>query len=602
MKVRIFIFVVGALAMAGSSRSAQPGGIVESEALYAPSHQRLAAIHTAAQRDGWAPQVAPLRQTAFRAYDQDKLQAAEAWFHVYRWAELFGQAESEYVPVWVRAVNEQRVGHANMTTPVPRRTHRLGTSLTPELQRWLIGAGPFSTEFFSLLSTVDYLPRVFEILNELHQRDPIRFKSHASLALALALVYDVPPPPLWPHGQVTATALPRSLPKPAEAFAWWIKQEQLGRTYHSLSRLGAGELKFVVDAAAPWAELEWSLQACHQHPLGGLANVYSMIKYRHDRIAADAHVWPGRSYTLPEILSTGGICSDQAYFATQAGKARGVPTLLIFGAGNDGRHAWFGYLDGNKQWQLDAGRYAEQRLVTGFAFDPQTWRPFTDHDLRFLSERFRELPSYRQSRIHTAFAEQFLAEDRAPAAALAARRAVKFERRNQAGWELLLQAARREGRDARTMENILREATIAFQSYPDLEAHYVNRTAGSLRARGETSAAEEEVRRIALKNKGARGDLSVQQARDQMHRVISTQPLPEQLRVYNHILDTYGRGAGIGFFDEVVIGFAEHLVQLGRKDEAAKAVERARQNLRVEPGSQLARELERLADVVRAAK
>lgn len=588
--------------MAGQSLLAQPNAIGESEALYAPSHQRLAAIHTAAQRDGWAPHVASLRQTAVRAYDQEKLQSAEAWFHVYRWAQLFGQAETDYVPAWVSAVNEQRVGHANMTMPVPRHNHRLGTSLTPELQRWLFGTASFSGEFFSLLSTVDYLPRVFEILSELYQRDPIRFKSHASLALALALVYDVPPPPLWPHGQVTATALPRRLPKPAEAFAWWIKQEQLGRTYHSLSRLGAGELKFVVDAAAPWAELEWSLQACHQHPLGSLANVYSMIKYRHDRIAADAHVWPGRSYTLPEILSTGGICSDQAYFATQAGKARGVPTILIFGAGNDGRHAWFGYLDGNKQWQLDAGRYAEQRLVTGFAFDPQTWRPFTDHDLRFLSERFRELPSYRQSRIHTAFAEQFLAEDRAPAAAQAARQAVKFERRNQAGWELLLQAARREGRDGRTIENLLREATIAFQNYPDLEAHYVNRTADSLRARGETSAADEEVRRIALKNKGARGDLSVLQARDQMRRAISAQPLPEQLRIYNHILDTSGRGAGIGFFDEVVVGFTEHLVQLGRKAEAAKAVERARQNLRVEPGSQLARELERLAGVVRAAK
>jgi len=602
VKVRIFIFVVGALAMAGSSRSAQPGGIVESEALYAPSHQRLAAIHTAAQRDGWAPQVAVVRQTAFLAYDQEKLQAAEAWFHVYRWSQLFTQSESEYVPEWVRAVNEQRVGHANMVTPVPRRTSRLGSYLPAELQRWLIGTTTFSAEFFSLVSTVDYLPRVFEILAELHHRDPIRFKSHASLALAIALVFDVPPPPVWPHGQVTAGALPRNQPKPAEAFAWWIKQEQLGRTDHNLARLGAGELKFVVDTAAPWAELEWSQQACRQHPLGSLGNVYSMIKYRHDRIAADAHVWPGRSYTLPEILASGGICSDQAYFATQVGKARGVPTILIFGSGNDARHAWFGYLDGNKQWQLDAGRYAEQRLVTGMAFDPQTWRPFTDHDLRFLSERFRELPSYRQSRIHTVFAEQFLAEDRAPAAALAARRAVKFERRNQAGWELLLQAARREGRDARTMENILREATIAFQSYPDLEAQYVNRTADSLRARGETSAADAEVRRIALKNKGARGDLSVQQARDQMRRAISSQPLPEQVRVYNQILDTYGRGAGIGFFDDVVVGFTEHLMQLGRKAEAAKAVERARQNLRIEPGSQLARELERLASVVRAAK
>ena len=600
--VRILISLVGAFAVAGVSLPAQTNGVGEAEALYAPRAQRIAAIHAAAQRDGWAPQVASLRQAAFQAYNQDKLHAAEAWFHVYRWAQLFAQAESDYVPEWVRVVNEQRVGHANMTTPVPRRLHRLGASLTPELQHWLAGNAAFSAEFFSLLSPVDYLPRVFEILVELHQRDPVRFKTHASLALAIALVYDVPPPPMWPHGQVTATALPRRWPKPAEAFAWWIKQEQLGRTDHSLARLGADELKFVVDAAAPWTELEWSLQACRQHSLAELANVYSMVKYRHDRAAAEAYVWPGRAYALADILSTGGICSDQAYFATQVGKARGVPTILIFGAGNDGRHAWFGFLDGHKQWQLDAGRYAELRLVTGIAFDPQTWRPITDHDLRFLSERFRGQQAYRQSRTHAAFAEALLAEDQARAAARAARQAVKFERRNQAGWELLIQAARREGRDARAIENILREATIAFHGYPDLEAQYVNRTAESLRARGETSAADEEVRRIALKNKGARGDLSVQQARDQMRRAITTQPLPEQLRVYNQILDTYGRGAGIGFFDEVVVGFTEHLVQLGRKGEAAKAVERARQNLGVEPGSQLDRELKRLVALVQGAK
>ncbi len=312
--------------------------------------------------------------------------------------------------------------------------------------------------------------------------------------------------------------------------------------------------------------------------------------------------WTGGSYKLPEILSTGGICSDQAFFATQVGKARGVPTLFIYGAGNDGRHAWFGFLDGSQKWQLDAGRYAEQRYVTGFARDPQTWAEFSDHELQFLSERFRELPSFKQSRVHEIFAGEYLLLGKGPAAGAAARKAVSHERRNQNGWNTLIAAAKLEGRDAKTIESIMREAALAFQRYADLEAHYVNRVAESLRARGETSAADTEVRRIANKNRPARGDLSILQARDIVQRAIATQPLAGQIQSYNTVIDTYGGGAGIGFFDEIVVGFVRHLMTLKQRPEAAKAIERARQALRIEPDSQLATEIERLAKAVKESK
>jgi hypothetical protein len=312
--------------------------------------------------------------------------------------------------------------------------------------------------------------------------------------------------------------------------------------------------------------------------------------------------WTGRTYKLSEILSDGGICSDQAFFATQIGKARGVPTLFIYGAGNDGRHAWFGFLDGGQKWHLDAGRYAEQRFITGYARDPQTWREFSDHELQFLSERFRELPSFKQSRAHEVFAAEYLLQGNAPAAGAAARKAVNYERRNQNGWEILIGAARAEGREPKTIESLLREAALAFQRFPDLEAHYVNRVAESLRARGETSAADAEVRRIANKHKSGRGDLSVQQARDIVRRAIDTQPLAEQIRAYNSVVDTYGRGAGIGFFDEIVPGFVGHLVQLNQRAEAVRAVDRARRSLKVEPNSQLAAEFERLERAVKGAK
>lgn len=580
--------------------AAQAGSIPDAETVSVPTPARLASVVAAAQRDGWLPQRAALHAAAFRAYERGQPAAAEAWLNVYRWSALLGESETEFVPRWIKAVQSARVAHANMPARYEPRARPLAALVSRELQAWLVGNAKFSAEFFSVLDPVDYLPGTLEILADLHQREPVRFKTHASLALALAVVCDVPPPPGWPHAQVTAEALPRAWPSPVAAFAWWVRQGEQGRTHHRLTRLGADELKFVVDAAAPFSELEWA-QGAANLPLGQLGRVYDMIRYRRDRLTSDRPVWPGNSYRLAEILATGGICADQAYFATQVGKARGVPTLLIVGAGNDGRHAWFGYLDGNQAWQLDAGRYAEQRFVTGTALDPQTWREFSDHDLKYLTDPFRTLPAFKQSHLHQSFAAEYLTAGQAPAAGVAARKAVNHERRNEAGWETLLAAARAEGRDAKTQEGLLREAALAFQRYPDIEARYVQRVADSLRARGETSAAEAEVRRIAIKNKEQRGDLSVQQARDSVRRAIATEPMGGQIRAYNAAVDLQGRGAGAGFFDEVVTGFVEHLVGLGQKAEALKAVERARRTLKVEPNTQLAADFERLTKKVKDA-
>ena len=580
---------------------AQPAAIPETEGLFPPSPARLSAILAAGQRDGWAPQVAGLRAAALLAYQRDKLTAAGAWFHVYRWAALFGESEADFFLHWVKAVQDAKVGHPNMPTRYPTRDRPLGLALAPELQAWLVGNAAVSAAFFELLEPVDNVPAVFQILDTLYRADPARFKSYINLALAIAVVFDVPPPPDWPHGQVSTTALPRKFPAPAEAFAWWVKQDQLGRGYQRLARLGPDELKFVVDAAAPFAELEWAVNIT-DYPLAQLPRAYTMIRYRYDRAANNQPMWLGRTYRLADILATGGICCDQAYFASEVGKARCVPTLLFHGAGNDGRHAWFGFLDADLKWQLDAGRYAEQRFVTGYARDPQTWREISDHELQFISERFHNLPSYRQSLIHAAIAEDCLKAGDAATAASAARRAVTFERRNQAAWETLLAAGQKLGRDAKTLETVMREAALAFQRYPDLEAVYVNRTAESLRARGETSLADAETRRIANKNQGARSDLTAQQARDTLVRAFATLPLADQIKTYNTVLDRDGRGSGVGFFDQVVVVFAEHLVQLQQPAEALRAVERAHHTLKVEPNSQLEHEFARLAALIKSSK
>lgn len=223
---------------------------------------------------------------------------------------------------------------------------------------------------------------------------------------------------------------------------------------------------------------------------------------------------------------------------------------------------------------------------------------FSDHELQFIRENFRSTTAFRHSRVHGAFAADFLLRGEIAAAAAAARRAVKYEPRNRDAWETLLDATRRT--DPRAAEVVLREAALAFQRYPDLEAHFVARVSESLRARGQLSEADAEIRRIARKNQVTRVDISVQQAREIVVRAMQTQVLREQVGTYNSVVDGYGPTAGIRFLDEVVGLFVEHLRQLGHGTEALRALHRARERLNVEPGSQLEREIAELERTIRS--
>jgi hypothetical protein len=562
-----------------------------------PAPGRLASIEAEAAASGWGAVVVPVRSAAVRAFAQERFEAADAWYHVYRWANLFAEPENAFIAGWVKAIVDNRLNYPGVAGEYHPTDKPIGGNMSPELQAWVLSNDAFSEEFFSNLKAVDHIPNVLAILEGLHRRDPGKFETYSSLALAIALVYDVKPPPYWPHYQVTPEALPRVLVNPAETYERLAREDSQGRTYHRLTRLRVEELKFVVDSAAQPAELTWA-EANVPYSLDDFEQAYGMVRYRTDRAADYSKMtWSGAPYTLQTILKAGGICVDQAYFASEAGKARGIPTLLFTGSGQDARHAWFGFLDGEHRWRLDAGRYAEQRLVTGNAIDPQTWMPMNDHDLEFLSERFRALPSFMQSRVNEEFAEDFFQLGDARAAAKAARAAVDYEKRNLDGWETLIAADTAMGLGAQEKEGVYREAALAFTpKYPDLVVGYVNRVCASLRARGETSLADYEERGLAERLKGDRADLAVTQASAILMRSIATQPIQDQIGTYNAILVQFGRGAGTIFFDQIVVAFAEHLAMANMRPDARAAVEHAREVLDIQPGTQFSMDVDKLLE------
>jgi len=571
--------------------------IPEGELSRPPSPARLDALTENVAREGWGRQVETLRAAAFDAYARGS-GASGAWLSLARWAQLFGTPRAQALQTWVRAVDAAGGAHANMPRSYPVPSGSLAGDASPALQRWLIGSVEFSQEFFATLDEQDNPGEVLRILDRIFAANPTAFGEYASLALAIAVVYDVPAPPDWPHGQVGPTLLPRALPAPAAAFDYWSRLDRANATLHRLRRLPAAELKFVVDTSTPFPDLKWA-QVNVPLSLADLSKAYDQIRYRADRVTANQFSWPGRSYSLETIRREGGICVDQAYYAAQVGKARGVPTLLFRGAGLDGRHAWFGYL-GTNGWVMDAGRYAEQRYVAGLVRDPQTWRDLTDHELAFLSERFRATPLFQLSQLHAAFAREYLREGKTDLALKAAREAVNRERRNLDAWEALQAVEEAAKLDGRTREGTWREAMQAFARYPDLEVAFGRRLITSLRARGERSLADAEEQRLVRKYRAERVDLSLQQVAEILRRSMAQDDRATQIQVYRRLLEQHGAGAGIDFFDKIVEPFVEQLRAAGEIPAARDCLERARRTLRVESGRQLEAEINRLADSLRS--
>lgn len=555
-----------------------------------PTPERIKAVQAAAS-NGWKPLSERIYAGSVRAYELRQEDAAAAWYYVARWCDLFGLSQKTLARQWLEAASKEGGLHPNIDPDriLAMPDEPVARLITAETGAWLLGEREFTESFFSLLDGHDFLPDVIAILQALREQDARAVADYRQLALAIALVYDVPPPPHWPHWQVPNEVLPRRLPSPVQAFKFFTDADKAGRTLHKLVTVSAGELIFMVDLAAPFPELTWAQQSV-KYPLADLAKSYESVRYRRDRIESQEYMWPGRRYDLPEIYKEGGICVDQAYFATQAAKARGVPSLLFSGSGRDGRHAWFGYLGAGKKWVLDAGRYEEQRYVTGVAFDPQTWTQLSDHELVFLSEGFRRLPSFRQSQQHLVFADLYLRLGNKTAAAAAARKAVNYERRNVSAWDLLIAASDEAPVAAR--EGLLREAALAMQRYPDLNGRYVTMLAKSLRARGAAPQAEFEERSLVRRGQiNGRTDMGIDLAVKTMEAAAPA----DQVRVYKQMLQQYGRDTGIDFYDRVTKPLLAQLIAEKRRVEAQQVIAQTRSVLKPEFGSQFDIELTEMA-------
>ncbi len=239
-----------------------------------------------------------------------------------------------------------------------------------EFLDWLLLSPDRLGLLLSELRPEDQPARVLEVWSGIWQREekPEFRDKYASLALALALIYDVP-------GNAPAKADTDYHPSLDcfERYEFFKQASEDQKLAVPSDRLVPRDLIHVVDLVVSREEIDWSLSKLHENRRSW-GRTYSEIEYLMER-AVDG-VDPYESYILSEILKEGGICGDQAYFASESGKAQGIPTASIVGVGSRGAHAWVAFMPDDHEWET----HGSQGITNGDLYDAQRGRQIT-HDL-----------------------------------------------------------------------------------------------------------------------------------------------------------------------------------------------------------------------------
>ena len=175
-------------------------------------------------------------------------------------------------------------------------------------------------------------------------------------------------------------------PNPAALFKYYVRYQRA--MYFGIRNVPARLLIYVVDSCSSIRSMTWALNKYHGDSMVG--QVFFRVPYDYSTFLHGAQEEVDiKGYNLPNILRYGGVCADQAFFASQVGKAIGVPTAYDVGMSSVVGHAWVGFLQqvGNQAtWNFNIGRYTEYRGVVGMVLNPMTRRREPDSFMSLSSQ------------------------------------------------------------------------------------------------------------------------------------------------------------------------------------------------------------------------
>ena len=367
-----------------------------------------------------------------------------------------------------------------------------GNDVAEPVLHWLVRSNERLALLLNTLSPDDRGPRAMHSLSAIHNPDPGGPDAYFRLALAIAIVWDQPRP--QPHPQTGSSLLSFDF-DPVARFHYFKHLYAEGDAEVRYRNVSIRDLKFVVCSAVPLSELRWA----RRNVRGGSRSwddKYEDVAYNQGRVVRGEFDWPHGAYTLESIREHGGICVDQAYYGAVTARAHGIPAMLFVGQGRRGLHAWFGYMEREDEWNLEAGRYRYDNYATGVAVEPQLNRSMSDHDLEYFRDRGLRSPAAREAARLVRLGAVLRQLGEMQKAYECGARARKIVPRYDPAWALqealLMKADSRQALEE--CVELLDSKATNFRRYPDFVARIRQRQADLLQQLGRNDDAERILR------------------------------------------------------------------------------------------------------------
>ena len=487
-----------------------------------------------------------------------------SWFDHWRWLDLMNQ------------LREKGGGETLSTVFV-----KIGSN--PELRKIFLNA----------LHPEDNQVAALNIFLSIAKDHPELVEQYGSLAVAYSVVFDQPFPRTWPHHQVARNDVPFDSALPSSRFAEMVNAHKSRQLEYDPTQLSVTELKFVVDHRLPKSELDWARESVKLRR-ASFDKIFSSIKYDRPRLEGGIFRWPYGDYSLGSIKEKGGICVDQAYFSSMAGKAKGIPTLTFVGQGSGGGHAWFGFLKNPGRWETDCGRYENQNYPVGNAIDPQRWKLITDDELGALARGEKNLTGFRGKAVdYFAWAQ---ANPKANFYRESLQRARTLHPAYIEVWKEEANWVKNNISDLREKRNFWDAWLKAFSNTVDLKIEGQKNLADVYDEMGNPRQADRIRSLIVKQNRSGRFDLAIKEGAEQVMNLVSAKNWTSAEKAYERMVRDFEKTAGGELYYGLIRPYVEKLVSMDQKKQALDAIEylKKRKVLDLGPGSIIALEMDKL--------
>jgi hypothetical protein len=197
-----------------------------------------------------------------------------------------------------------------------------------KLSAWLDAHADVKQTFYTALhEKFDKLPAALGLFRALWKKSPELVEKYPNLAVAVAVVWDDEKRGVYDyrrHQVRTHSTLPDNLVDALDNFDYLAANDKIAEG--RLRFLPWEFLVFVIDHRTPLKERGWA-QGYYRNSKGTVASWHKAVPYDMDMLRGEQEKGStlkphleGREYTLANIKTYGGVCAQQADFASRVGK------------------------------------------------------------------------------------------------------------------------------------------------------------------------------------------------------------------------------------------------------------------------------------------